>query len=88
MRFKLYQLAKIVGDHKIFSSSVERNADKRSSQEGDRSRIYRAEHYGWRFLTLSERSRPMSVEFLNAVMGCMFVGVWLIVGHIMAVDYF
>jgi uncharacterized membrane protein YccF (DUF307 family) len=30
----------------------------------------------------------MSVDFLNAVIGCMFFGVWLIVGHIMAVDYF
>jgi hypothetical protein len=30
----------------------------------------------------------MSVEFLNTVFGCLFVGVWLIVGHIIAVDYF
>jgi len=30
----------------------------------------------------------MSIEFLNTVIGCLFVGVWLIVGHIMTVDYF
>ncbi len=35
-----------------------------------------------------ERSRSMSLDFLNAAMGCLFVGVWIIVGHIIAVDYF
>ncbi len=30
----------------------------------------------------------MTIEFLNTVIGCLFFGVWLIVGHIMTVDYF
>jgi hypothetical protein len=30
----------------------------------------------------------MTIDFLNAVIGCLFLGVWLIVGHIIAVDYF
>lgn len=30
----------------------------------------------------------MSLDFLNAAMGCLFVGVWIMVGHIIAVDYF
>lgn len=38
--------------------------------------------------SLLGRSRPMSIEFLNTVIGCLFFGVWLIVGHIMTVDYF
>jgi len=29
----------------------------------------------------------MSIEFLNAALGVLFLGVWLIVGHIIAVDY-
>jgi hypothetical protein len=35
-----------------------------------------------------ERSRSMSLDFMNAMMGCLFLGVWIIVGHIIAVDYF
>jgi len=35
-----------------------------------------------------ERSRSMSLDFLNAALGCLFLGVWIIVGHIIAVDYF
>jgi hypothetical protein len=30
----------------------------------------------------------MTIDLLNAVIGCLFLGVWLIVGHIIAVDYF
>jgi hypothetical protein len=29
----------------------------------------------------------MSIEFLSGAMGCLFVGVWIIVGHILAVEY-
>jgi uncharacterized membrane protein YccF (DUF307 family) len=30
----------------------------------------------------------MSIDFLSTAIGCLFFGVWLIVGHIIAVDYF
>lgn len=30
----------------------------------------------------------MSIEFLSGAMSCLFIGVWIIVGHIIAVDYF
>ena len=30
----------------------------------------------------------MTIDFMNAVIGCLFFGVWLIVGHIIVVDYF
>ena len=55
--------------------------------KASRSRGLDRVYYGWRFLTLPERSRPMTIDFLNAVIGCLFFGVWLIVGHIIAVDY-
>lgn len=29
----------------------------------------------------------MSIDFISSAMGCLFVGVWVIVGHIIAVDY-
>jgi len=30
----------------------------------------------------------MTVELMNTMIGCLFVGVWLIVGHIITADYF
>jgi hypothetical protein len=30
----------------------------------------------------------MSIEFLNTAMVSLFVGVWLLVGHIISVDHF
>jgi hypothetical protein len=30
----------------------------------------------------------MSIEMLNALIGCLFFGVWLIVGHIIVVNNF
>lgn len=33
------------------------------------------------------RSESMSLELINAAMGCLFLGIWLIVGHIIVLDY-
>jgi hypothetical protein len=30
----------------------------------------------------------MSLDLMNATIGCLFLGVWIIVGHIIALDYF
>jgi len=30
----------------------------------------------------------MSLDLMNAMIGCLFLGVWLLVGHIIALDYF
>lgn len=30
----------------------------------------------------------MSIEFLNTAMASLFLGVWLLVGHIISVDHF
>ncbi len=35
-----------------------------------------------------ERSRAMSLDLVNATIGCVFLCIWIIVGHIIAVDYF
>jgi hypothetical protein len=29
----------------------------------------------------------MSLEFINAAIGCLFLGIWIVVGHIIAMDY-
>jgi hypothetical protein len=29
----------------------------------------------------------MSLELMHAVMGCLFLGIWILVGHIIALDY-
>jgi len=45
--------------------------------------------YGWAVSHyLHERSDLMSIEFLNTAMVSLFVGVWLLVGHIISVDHF
>jgi hypothetical protein len=30
----------------------------------------------------------MSLEFVHAAIGCLFLGIWIVVGHIIAMDYF
>jgi hypothetical protein len=30
----------------------------------------------------------MSLDLMNAMIGCLFLGIWIIVGHIIALDYF
>ena len=44
--------------------------------------------YGWLVPPLDpEGSRPMSLEFLGTVMGILFLGIWLLVGHILTTDH-